>query len=76
MALKMILFIKTLVEQLPTVVANLNKFSQVILTKDQQTEFAIKAVEARFGEEKQLNVNEIVAAHTANTAILKSKMIR
>lgn len=51
--------IKTLVEQLPTVVANLNKFSQIILTKDQQTEFAIKAVEARFGEEKQLSVNEI-----------------
>lgn len=51
--------INNMVKELPTVVANLNKFSQVEMTPDQQHEFAIKAVEARFGEEKQLNDEEI-----------------
>ena len=52
-------YINQLVETLPTVVANLNKFSQVEMTTEQQYEFAIKAVEARFGEEKQLPTEEI-----------------
>lgn len=51
--------ISTLVETLPTVVANLNKFSQVEMTPEQQYEFALKAVEARFGEEKQLSSDEV-----------------
>jgi hypothetical protein len=52
-------YINQLVETLPTVVANLNKFSQVEMTPEQQYEFALKAVEARFGEEKQLSSQEI-----------------
>lgn len=48
-----------LVETLPTVVANLNKFSQIEMTPEQQYEFAVKAIEARFGEEKQLPAEEI-----------------
>jgi len=51
--------ISQLVETLPTVVANLNKFSQVEMTPEQQYEFALKAVEARFGEEKQLSPDEV-----------------
>ena len=52
-------YINNMVKELPTVVANLNKFSQVEMTPEQQREFAIKAVEARFGEEKQLHDEEI-----------------
>jgi hypothetical protein len=52
-------YINQLVETLPTVVANLNKFSQVEMTPEQQYEFATKAIEARFGEEKQLPAEEI-----------------
>jgi hypothetical protein len=52
-------YINQLVETLPTVVANLNKFSQVEMTPEQQYEFALKAVEARFGEEKQLSSDEV-----------------
>lgn len=52
-------YISQLVETLPTVVANLNKFSQVEMTPEQQYEFALKAVEARFGEEKQLSSDEV-----------------
>jgi hypothetical protein len=52
-------YISQLVETLPTVVANLNKFSQVEMTPEQQYEFALKAVEARFGEEKKLSSDEI-----------------
>jgi hypothetical protein len=52
-------YINQLVETLPTVVANLNKFSQVEMTPEQQYEFATKAVEARFGEEKELSSEEI-----------------
>jgi hypothetical protein len=52
-------YINDMVKELPTVVANLNKFSQVKMTPEQQYEFALKAVEARFGEEKQLSAQEI-----------------
>jgi hypothetical protein len=48
-----------MVKELPTVVANLNKFSQVLMTPEQQHEFAIKAVNARFGEDKQLSNDAI-----------------
>jgi len=48
-------YINQLVETLPTVVANLNKFSQVLMTPEQQHDFAVKAVAARFGEDKQLS---------------------
>jgi len=51
--------INNMVKELPTVVANLNKFSQVEMTSEQQHEFAIKAVEARFGEDKQLTDEDI-----------------
>ncbi len=51
--------INNMVKELPTVVANLNKFSQVEMTPEQQHEFAIKAVEARFGEDKQLTDEDI-----------------
>jgi len=52
-------YIGELVNTLPTMVENLNKFSQVEMTPEQQHEFAIKAVEARFGEEKQIPDEEI-----------------
>jgi hypothetical protein len=52
-------YIGELVNTLPTMVENLNKFSQVEMTPEQQHEFAVKAVEARFGEEKQLPESEI-----------------
>lgn len=52
-------YINNMVKELPTVVANLNKFSQVEMTPEQQHEFTVKAVEARFGEEKQLTDEEI-----------------
>jgi len=52
-------YIGELVNTLPTMVANLNKFSQVEMTPEQQHDFAIKAVEARFGEEKQIPDEEI-----------------
>jgi hypothetical protein len=51
--------INNMVKELPTVVANLNKFSQVLMTPEQQHEFAIKAVSARFGEDKQLTDEDI-----------------
>ncbi len=52
-------YISKLVNTMPTMVDNLNKFSQVEMTPEQQQEFAIKAVEARFGEEKQIPDAEI-----------------
>lgn len=52
-------YINNMVKELPTVVANLNKFSQIEMTPEQQHEFTVKAVEARFGEEKQLTDEEI-----------------
>jgi hypothetical protein len=52
-------YIGELVNTLPIMVENLNKFSQVEMTSEQQYDFALKAVEARFGEEKQLPENEI-----------------
>ena len=51
--------ISSLVKTLPDVVDNLNKFSQVIMTPEQQNEFANKAIEARFNEEKSLPQSEI-----------------
>jgi hypothetical protein len=51
--------INNMVKELPTVVANLNKFSQVLMTPEQQHEFAAKAVAARFGEDKQLTDEDI-----------------
>lgn len=51
--------INTLVEELPNVVEKLNKFTQIQMTEEEQYNFAMKAVEARFGEEKQLPQNEI-----------------
>jgi filamentous hemagglutinin family protein len=47
------------VNTLPIVVENLNKFSQFEMTAEEQYNFALKAVEARFGEEKQLPDYEI-----------------
>lgn len=52
-------YIGELVNTLPTMVENLNKFSQVEMTSEQQYDFALKAIEARFGEEKQLPESEI-----------------
>lgn len=52
-------YISELVNTLPIVVANLNKFTQVEMTPEQQYNFAVKAVEARFEEEKQLPDYEI-----------------
>ena len=52
-------YISELVNTLPTMVENLNKFSQVEMTSEQQHDFALKAIEARFGEEKQLPESEI-----------------
>jgi len=52
-------YIGELVNTLPTMVENLNKFSQFEMTPEEQYNFAIKAVEARFGEEKQLPAEEI-----------------
>ena len=51
--------INELVDHLPRVIDNLNKFSHIQMNETQQYEFALKAVEARFGEEKQLNDFEI-----------------
>lgn len=51
--------INNMVKELPTVVANLNKFSQVLMTPEQQHDFATKAVAARFGEDKQLTDEDI-----------------
>jgi hypothetical protein len=51
--------INELVGHLPNVVNNLNRFSVIQMNAEQQLDFAIKAVEARFGEEKQLDSNEI-----------------
>ena len=51
--------INNMVKELPTVVANLNKFSQVEMTPEQQHEFVTKAVAARFGEDKQLTDEDI-----------------
>jgi hypothetical protein len=52
-------YISELVNTLPTMVENLNKFSQFEMTPEEQYNFAIKAVEARFGEEKELPAEEI-----------------
>ena len=52
-------YISELVNTLPIVVENLNKFSQFEMTAEDQYNFALKAVEARFGEEKQLPDYEI-----------------
>jgi hypothetical protein len=52
-------YISELVNTLPTMVENLNKFSQFEMTPEEQYNFAVKAVEARFGEEKELSVTEI-----------------
>lgn len=46
--------INTLVQTLPQVVERLNTFTTVIMTAEQQHDFAVKAVTARFGEEKLL----------------------
>jgi hypothetical protein len=46
--------INTLVQTLPQVVERLNTFTQIQMTVEQQHEFAVKAVTARFGEEKVL----------------------
>lgn len=52
-------YISELVNTLPIVVENLNKFSQFEMTPEEQYNFAVKAVEARFGEEKVLPANDI-----------------
>jgi hypothetical protein len=51
--------INSLVKTLPNVVVNLNKFSQVIMTPEQQNKFVNKAITARFNEEKILPQSEI-----------------
>jgi len=52
-------YITELVNTLPRVVENLNKFTKFEMTPEAQYDFAMKAVEARFGEEKQLSKDEI-----------------
>lgn len=51
--------INELVKTLPNVVDNLNKFSQIVMSPEQQKDFVKKAIEARFDEEKVLPQNEI-----------------
>ena len=51
--------INELVKTLPNVVNNLNKFSQVVMSPEQQKDFVKKAIEARFNEEKILPQSEI-----------------
>jgi hypothetical protein len=52
-------YINSLVSHLPNVVNSLNKFSLTQMSESQQHEFALKAIESRFGEEKQLSPNEV-----------------
>ena len=52
-------YINELANTLPIVVENLNKFTKFEMTPEEQHEFALKAVEARFGEEKELPTEEI-----------------
>lgn len=51
--------INELVKTLPNVVDNLNKFSQIVMSPEEQKDFVKKVIEARFDEEKVLPQNEI-----------------
>ena len=51
--------VNKVVEDLPHVVNKINKFTERVMTKEEQREFAIKALQARFGEERVVDENEI-----------------
>lgn len=53
--------VNTAVEALPNVVSKINKFTERIMTQEEQNAFATKALQIRFGEERKATSDELNA---------------
>jgi hypothetical protein len=58
--------VNTAVEALPNVVSKINRFTERIMTQEEQNAFATKALQIRFGEERKVTSEEMNAILNVN----------